>query len=121
MSCYGAWSAPMIMPPVKPEGVGAPKDKDEVRAAPDRAKLIVALPADAKLFIDDQLMKTTSEKRAFNTPTLDKSQTYYYDLRVEVMRDGKPITDTKRVLVRAGEVIRADFGTMDTVATAKAP
>ena len=103
-----------VMPAVKPEGVKPPEKigDNSTRAAPDRAKLVVELPVDAKLFIDDQLMKTPSEKRVFNTPTLDPKQSYYYVLRVEVMRDGKPITETKRVVVKAGEVIRSDFNSM---------
>jgi uncharacterized protein (TIGR03000 family) len=99
------------MPPAKPEDTTPPK-KDEARAAPDRARLIVSLPTDAKLFIDDQLMKSTSDKRTFNTPVLDKDQTYYYILRVEALNDGKPVSETRRVLVRAGGVIRADFTSM---------
>ncbi len=94
--CYGCYGGVQVVPGTKPEGIGAPMKKDEQSSiAPDRAKLVVELPADAKLFIDNQPMKTTSEKRSFNTPTLEKGQTYYYDLRAEVMRDGKPLTETK--------------------------
>jgi uncharacterized protein (TIGR03000 family) len=81
--------------------------------APNRAKLIVELPADAKLYVDDQPMRTTSAVRSFNTPVLETGQVYYYELRAEVIRDGKPVTETKRVLLRAGEVVRARFARMD--------
>jgi uncharacterized protein (TIGR03000 family) len=90
---------------------------------PYRARLLVELPADAKLYIDDQLMKTTSERRTFNTPALDQGQTYYYELRAEVVRDGKPVTVTKRVTLKAGDVVQARFGEMEaaeTVSTVKA-
>jgi uncharacterized protein (TIGR03000 family) len=89
---------------------------------PSRAKLVVELPTDAKLYIDDLPMKTTSGVRAFNTPTLEPGQTYYYMVRAEVVRDGKPVTETRRVLVRAGQTARASFKDMEaeTVTTARA-
>jgi uncharacterized protein (TIGR03000 family) len=67
------------------------------------------LPADAKLFIDDQPMKTAASKRTFNTPPLQRGQQYYYILRAQVVRDGKSQTETKRVLLRAGQEVRATF------------
>jgi uncharacterized protein (TIGR03000 family) len=80
------------------------------RPANDAAKLVVDLPADAKLFIDDQQMKTTSERRVFNTPKLEAGTSYYYQLRAEVVRDGKTYTENKRIIVRAGETSKATFG-----------
>jgi uncharacterized protein (TIGR03000 family) len=123
-----------------PGGVGAPgvapggdvlprpkeekdKDKDNNKEsmAPNRARLIVELPADAKLYVDDRPVKASSPRRTFHTPELELGQAYYYDLRAEVVRDGKPVTETRRVIVRAGAVIRADFSALDTpVTTAKA-
>jgi len=100
------------MPPATaPEPAPKPKEKEKEKemtmARP--AKLVVDLPADAKLFIDDQPMKTTAEKRSFNTPTLLPGQAYFYDLRAEVVRDGKTYTETSRVIVKAGETATASF------------
>jgi uncharacterized protein (TIGR03000 family) len=86
-----------------------PDKEEEVLA---RAKVVIEVPADAKLYIDDQLMKTTSERREFRTPALKKGETYYYEVRAEVMRDGKPISETKKVVVRAGEEATANFKDM---------
>jgi len=85
------------------------------------AKLVVEVPADAKLYVDDQLMKTMSARRVFNTPTLDKGQTYYYILRAEMAIDGKTVSETKRVLVRAGEEVKANFAELAAAATKKTP
>src|SRR5206468_11548126 len=84
--CYGCWScgggyhggvgspyAPgdvipgTVMPPA-PNG----EKKEETGAGVDsnRARLVVEVPADAKLFIEDQPMKSTTARRVFNTPTL---------------------------------------------------
>jgi uncharacterized protein (TIGR03000 family) len=67
------------------------------------------MPADAKLYVDDQLMKTTSDRRVFSTPRLEEGQDYYYILRAEVVRDGETMSRTKRIIVRAGEETRTSF------------
>jgi uncharacterized protein (TIGR03000 family) len=87
-----------------------------------KAKLVVELPADSKLFIDDVPMKNATGVRSFNTPALEPGQAYYYMVRVESTRDGKPVSETRRVIVRAGQVARADFKdlTSDAVRTAQA-
>jgi uncharacterized protein (TIGR03000 family) len=96
-------------------------DKEPMGEAPHRAKLIVELPADARLYIDDRAMKTSSDVRTFSTPDLEPGQLYYYEVRAELVRDGKPVTQTKRVIVRAGATVRASFGDLgaEAVSTAK--
>jgi uncharacterized protein (TIGR03000 family) len=79
---------------------------------PDRARLIVTLPADAKLYVDGQPMRTPSERRVFHTPQLAPGQYYYYNLRAELVRDGRTITRERRVVVRGGSVTRASFTDM---------
>jgi uncharacterized protein (TIGR03000 family) len=98
------------------------KDKDKETKISSRAKLIVELPPDAKLYIGGLLMSKTSDVRSFNTPVLKRGQSFYYMVRAEVIRDGKPVTQTRRVIVRAGQTVRANFKDMDTeaVSTARA-
>jgi uncharacterized protein (TIGR03000 family) len=137
-SCWGTYgnSSPYFVTqpgaPVKTETIPPPKnppdtvpppkpgDKSPETLAPSRARLIVEAPADAKLFIDDHAMKTPSDRRAFQTPDLEPGQTYYYEVRVELERDGKPLSETKRVLVRAGQEVHADFNGMTATAAAQA-
>ena len=102
---------------VPPPAKGGEK-KDEVSST--RAKLIVEVPADAKLYIDDQLMKTPATRRVYSTPDLERGQLYYYMVRVEVVREGQKQTETKRVILRAGQEVRADFTGMEAVAAVKA-
>jgi uncharacterized protein (TIGR03000 family) len=78
------------------------------------------LPADAKLYVDDQLMKTVSERRTFITPPLEANATYYYILRAEAVRDGKPVSESKRVVLHAGDLVRASFGNFESTSTARA-
>ncbi|MFO0969428.1 MAG: TIGR03000 domain-containing protein [Gemmataceae bacterium] len=86
----------------------------------NRARVVIDVPADAKLYIDGHLMKTTSARRIFQTPDLVAGQTYFYDLKVEVVREGKTLSETQRVLLRPGYSATASFATMDRAETATA-
>jgi uncharacterized protein (TIGR03000 family) len=112
---------PPVVPGNKTEPLPLPNKKPGTESlAPAKAKLIVEAPAGAKLYIDDRSMNTSSGRRVYQTPALEEGQTYYYEVRVEVNRDGKALSQTKRVLLRAGQEVRADFKDMETTATAKA-
>jgi uncharacterized protein (TIGR03000 family) len=89
---------------------------------PTRAKLVVELPANAKLFIDGKPVKATAGVRTFHTPALEPGRPYYYMVRIERMRDGQPVSETRRIIVHAGQVARADFqdGESESVRTAQA-
>ena len=104
-----------LPPPMKPGDAKPPE-----AVAPTRGRLIVDVPAGAQLYVDDTATKTQAEHRTFQTPDLEPGQTYYYDVRVEAQRDGKPVSVTRRVLVRAGQETHADFTDLTTTATAQA-
>jgi uncharacterized protein (TIGR03000 family) len=88
----------------------SPAETPVATSAMEAAKLVVKLPADAKLFVDDvQTTTANKEVRQFRTPALAVGQEYSYTLRAEVVRDGKTYTDTKTVIVRAGATVEAAF------------
>ena len=68
-----------------------------------RATLIVRLPADAKLTVNDEPTALTSATRNFVSPELTPGKAYQYTLKGEILRDGKKIESIKKVTVRAGE------------------
>lgn len=79
-------------------------DKEpETTAQTDSATIVVELPADAKLTIDDQPTESTSGRRVFTTPDLEEGKEYSYTLKAEVVRDGRVQVITKKVAFRAGE------------------
>lgn len=96
---------------------GKPKKPDEV-SAPAPAHVVVKLPKDARLFVDDTACPLTSATRSFDTPELSPGQAYYYTLKAEVTRDGRAVTESKRVVVRAGEETVVEFGDMRPAQTA---
>jgi uncharacterized protein (TIGR03000 family) len=117
--CYGcgggggtfAPQSPMGVPPA--EQVPAPEEKKD-QAKPmglnSRARLVVELPAEAKLYVDNYVSKATGKNvRTFNTPELEPGQTYYYELKAEMVLNGETVTETKRVILRPGSEIRTTF------------
>ncbi len=114
------------MPPAKEEKKEEkeklPTPRTDKSSLPNTGRLVVELPENARLFIDDQPMKVTaSTTRTFTTPALQEGETYYYIVRVEVERAGKIHSDSKRVLIRSGEEGHASFKTLGITSTAKAP
>lgn len=89
-----------------------------VAEAAQPAKLVVAVPADAKLYVDGQLTRQTAASRTIVTPALENGSEYKYTLKVELVRDGKTVTDTKDVAFRAGSTVKVDFNLVGSTATA---
>jgi uncharacterized protein (TIGR03000 family) len=96
---------------VKTVQLRSPSPTSETRLTGTRqARLVVELPADAKLSIDDYLTRdSTKTTRTFTTPELEPGQDYYYTLRLEMTRDGRTVVATRRVIVRAGREVRTVF------------
>lgn len=67
------------------------------------ATIVVELPADATLRVDDTVTTSTSSNRVFVTPPLPSDQSYQYTLTAQVMQGGVLQTVTRQVTVRAGE------------------
>jgi uncharacterized protein (TIGR03000 family) len=128
--CYGGWScygSPIVVtPPAAPpnrkapsEDVAPPKgDKKEdkkgifnpdVSNAGSWATIVMQVPVDAKVFIDGVQMKSTSARRVYQTPMLEEGETYFYDIRVELVRDGRTYAETRRVIINPGQRIAANF------------
>lgn len=106
----GKADAPKAAPAAPP----APKKADDLKkpaaqAAP--ARVIVELPADAKLFVDGVATETTGARRVFNTPELNQGTSFYYDLKV--VNSDNTVRTTKLV-VRAGEEAIARFDSSST-------
>lgn len=69
------------------------------------ATLVVHLPANAQLTIDEAQTTSTTDRRVFQTPALKTGYEYYYTLKAQVVVDGKTEAVTQRVAVRPGETI----------------
>jgi uncharacterized protein (TIGR03000 family) len=98
---------------VVPGTVPGPRTAPEL-PAPRSGKVLLQVPSDALVFVNDKLISTAP---TFTTPPLEPGKASFYDFEVTVVRDGKNIARTKRVSIRAGEVVRlayADMKSSDT-------
>lgn len=115
---------PSILPSVS---APAPSTAPAAAAVPapakiliDRARLIVEVPANAKVFLNDQPTRSTSTVRSYLTPPLQTDETYFYVVRIETEIDGAPVSQTKRILLHVGEEVRTRFSP-DGPLTVQAP
>ena len=111
---YGCtMAAPVIehaAPPAKPEGgktIETPKGAEANVAAP--ARIIVSLPADAKLMVDGTPTTSTTANRVFESPTLPAGKAFSYELKAEYNRDGKPVVVAKNVKISAGATVNVSL------------
>jgi uncharacterized protein (TIGR03000 family) len=114
MGCYGVYTGPVMTPagnPMQAPAVpgSAPGAGSPPTAAPKAAQLIIEKPADAQIFVDNQPVKSEGLTQSFATPVLEPSQAYYYMVRVEMNRDGKSLSESRRVIVRAGQTLQETF------------
>jgi uncharacterized protein (TIGR03000 family) len=72
--------------------------------------VIVQAPADAAVFVDGVRVPSAAGARTLVTPQLEPARDYYYTLRAEATRNGKLVTRSQRVVVRAGKQVRVNFG-----------
>ncbi|MCS6975587.1 MAG: TIGR03000 domain-containing protein [Gemmatales bacterium] len=85
----------------------------------DCAVLVVELPADAQLKIQDVLTSSTSSRRVFQSPTLEKGKEYIYTLKATAIRNGKTVELVREVTVRAGSQVNVNLDLDPVVASAK--
>lgn len=81
---------------------GMEKSK-KTSSGPAPATLIVQVPADATVTIDDSPTRSVSGTRVFVTPPLAQNTDYSYTVKAQVRRDGQVRSETRQVTVRGGE------------------
>jgi uncharacterized protein (TIGR03000 family) len=94
------------------------QEKKKEDSEDKEAKLVVELPADARLFIDGSEMKSGATQRGVVTPPLDPQQTYYYEVKVELTRHGHTLRETQRIRLIPGALVTANFTNLENRAAA---
>jgi uncharacterized protein (TIGR03000 family) len=119
VACYGA--APVMgVPMVSNVGGSVPHvvigatpsmEFEAARAVPQAApaRLTIEVPADAKLFVDGHLTKTTGASRNFHTPDLKVGSSFFYDIKAEITVDGNTVVEEFRLVVKAGDTLTQSF------------
>jgi uncharacterized protein (TIGR03000 family) len=80
----------------------------------------VKLPENAKVFVNDAPTTSTGSERSFVSHGLRTGMTYSYNIRVEYLKEGKPVSESKQVKLSAGESISLTFGGQTDEAVAEA-
>lgn len=89
---YNMEMKPAPMPPTTP--------KSSQLHAP--ARIVVQLPADARLTVDGHQTRSTSAERVFISPPISSEEQHFYEFQATVERNGMPIQITRLIQVRAG-------------------
>ena len=104
---------PNLAPPVLPDGGGIVPDKPhasmELKAG-ESGLLIVWVPYEAKVTINGLLTKSTGSKRRFVSYGLRPGYTYKYEVKAEIVRDGKIVEEKQTISLTAGEQGGVAFG-----------
>lgn len=101
---YNPNQPPVMTIPVAP--MTKPMSSDD---KPMGANLKFQVPADAKLFVDGKLAPGSGTERAFYTPPLARGQKFFYEVKAEVVVNGKTVTEEKKVIVEAGANLTETF------------
>ncbi|OAI38640.1 hypothetical protein AYO40_06470 [Planctomycetaceae bacterium SCGC AG-212-D15] len=79
-------------------------------SAPAVSALIsVALPASAELYFQGMRVPQAGTLRRFSSPELDPLMSYTYDVRAVWLQDGQWVSQSQRLLVRAGDHLTITF------------
>lgn len=81
----------------------APERASGYRAPRDGVLLSIDVPEDARVYVDGTLTKTAGTHRQYICSGLLPGNSYAYQVRAVVTRNGKEVSDTRVVRFRAGE------------------
>ena len=82
-------------------------DFSDLTAADGPAHVTITAPADAHVTVDG--VEVPASARTFSTPALEAGRTYYYTVTAEMTRDGRKVSDSRRVVVAAGQDVSVEF------------
>jgi len=80
---------------------------------PVQSLIHVHLPRDARLYFDGVATLTTGNSRTYTTPPVAPTGSYYYSIRVETIRNGRLISQTRFVTVTPGRATSVVFSDVD--------
>jgi uncharacterized protein (TIGR03000 family) len=91
---------------------------DKIGTAPIPATVVLKAPADVRITVNGTRIERRTTEETFLTPSLPVGQNFSYVFAAEATRDGKTLTKTERITVRAGMLSEVDFTSLDGAATA---
>jgi uncharacterized protein (TIGR03000 family) len=115
-----------LLPHFPPDGAIAPPPGQQETLPPDAALLIVKLPAEAELWIDDTKTAQAGSYRQFVTPPLPSDRSLSYTIRARWLVKDVELTRVEKAQVSPGGKVTINFLTTDSwtgrrIATLPAP
>lgn len=107
----GSYGGESYSTPVETEcdGCSAVETSDAALETAGTAVIEVAVPAEAKVFVNNKETTSTGNARSYVSNNLQAGQTYLYNFRVEFKQDGKPVVKNEAVKLSAGDRIALNF------------
>lgn len=100
----------MAPTPPAPPAPGAPNfDQTSYPVDRDAVLLNVMVPAEAKVFVNGAATSSTGNERQYISRGLQQGATYSYEVRAEIDRDGRTVSETKQVVVSGGQRANVQF------------
>jgi uncharacterized protein (TIGR03000 family) len=102
---YAQPTAPMVASPgMLPRDTVSPLSySGATDASASSTSITLRVPEDAEVWIQGKKMDEKGTERRFNLPSLDPRSTYDYDIRVDWTANGRKMSDTSKLSVRAGD------------------
>lgn len=73
------------------------------------AELVVTVPPEARVFVNGQETQTSGSQRRYYSRGLRPGGRYGYEVRAELIREGRTVTETRRVEVSSGGSTELSF------------
>lgn len=108
-SAQGNFADYSAQPNMSGQFYGAPSYSIHQQQNPDSALITVRVPRDATIWFENHETKQKGLIRDFVSPALKRDQDFTYDIKAKWMQDGKDVTQTRHVTVRAGSHTNVDF------------
>jgi len=102
-----------VIPSFRPSGSDAPATPPAGPLGATRADsglLTIYVPYDAQVKINGMLTRSTGSRREYVSYGLKPGFSYEYEIQAEVVRDGQVRTDTRTVILSAGDKEAVAFG-----------
>ena len=90
-----------------------PEEESTPQIPTNGAVLTAIVPADANVYVNGRLTKTTGTHRRYVTEGLLPGNRYPFRFEVVLERDGQRSSDVQSVYVRAGDSVTLDFPLAD--------
>ena len=101
--------APAVPGAVNRPAVDAPKPGPRDGTSINSATIIVSVPAEARVFVNGKVTSSTGTVRRYVSHNLEAGFSYTYELRAEMVVDGRVVAESKSITVRAGEAADLAF------------